>query len=244
MEPALHRHIYEIERDHWWYAGRRRIIFDVIARIIPHGAQRALDIGCGSGLNATILSTRVKEIVGVEVSDEAIAAAKKIAPQLTIIKGAWPGIAIAGTFDLITCFDVLEHIADDTGALRNIESLLNMGGTAILTMPAFPFLWSDHDTIAHHHRRYTKKALEHIIATHTNLEIIRISYFNSILFFPIVFFRVLKKVFPLRSGTSDIFSVPRPVNTALGSLFGAEQYILRYANIPVGVSLLCVIKKK
>ena len=244
MEPALHRYIYGIERDHWWYAGRRRIIFDVIARIFPDGARRALDIGCGSGLNAAILSTRVKEISGVEVSDEAIAAAKKIAPHLAIIKGAWPDVVIAGTFDLITCFDVLEHIADDKSALRNIESLLNAGGAAILTMPAFPFLWSNHDTIAHHHRRYTKKVLEQLLRSHTNLEIARISYFNSILFFPIVFFRALKKIFPLRAGASDIFSVPPPLNSALTSLFGAERFMLRYANIPFGVSLLCVVRKK
>lgn len=77
MEPSLHRTIYQLEKEYWWYAGRRRIIFDIIDRVITPNAGRALDIGCGSGLNASILSERIQEVVGVEVSDEAIAATKK-----------------------------------------------------------------------------------------------------------------------------------------------------------------------
>lgn len=245
MELSLHHTIYQLEKEHWWYAGRRRIIFDLIDRLVPRNNGRALDIGCGSGLNASIFSTRMKKVIGIEISDEAITAAKKIAPALTIIKGSWPDtVIIQGTFDLITCFDVLEHIREDGAALKNIESLLSPGGIALLTIPAFQFLWSDHDTVAHHVRRYTKRDLQKCITTHTSLKIIRMSYFNSFLFFPIVFFRALKKIFPLRAGTSDIFSVPRPVNIALTLLFGAERYVLRHANFPFGVSLLCVLKKK
>lgn len=244
MEQSLHHTIYQLEKDHWWYAGRRRIIFDLIDRLAPPQDGRALDIGCGSGLNASILSMRMKEIIGIEISDEAITAAKKTAPNLTIIKGSWPDTTVINkTFDFITCFDVLEHIREDGAALKSIESLLSKNGIALLTMPAFQFLWSDHDTVAHHMRRYKKRDLQKLIVDHTSLEIVRMSYFNSFLFPPIVFFRALKKIFPLRAETSDIFSVPRPVNTALTFLFGTERYALRYANFPFGVSLFCVLKK-
>lgn len=243
MEPALHRTIYEMEKYFWWYAGRRRIIFDFINRIIPSTAQRALDIGCGSGLNASLLPAHIKEVVGIEVADQAIEAAAHTNPRLKIIKGAWPEVSVPGVFDLVICLDVLEHIKDDGMALRAIESLLAPGGIAILTVPAFPFLWSDHDTVAHHFRRYTQSHLRARIQNDTRLEILRLSYFNFFLFFPIVLFRALKKILPLRSGTSDIFSVPKPINTLLTLLFGAERFLLRITNIPVGVSLLCILKK-
>ena len=244
MDQSLHRIIYEQEQNHWWYAGRRLIIFDFIRRMIPEKAKRALDIGCGSGLNAMILSAYASEIVGIEISDDAIAAAKKTAPNLTIIKGSWPTVPLTGLFDVIICLDVLEHIQDDGAALHTIESLLAPNGIALLTMPALPSLWTDHDAIAHHYRRYTKNMLLRLIEKHTNLEIARISYFNSFLFLPIVFFRALKKILPLRAGASDIFALPAPLNSALRSLFGAERFILRYGNFPIGVSLVCVVRKK
>lgn len=244
MEPSLHHTIYEMEKDFWWYAGRRRIIFYLINRILSLHARRALDIGCGSGLNALFLPAHIKEVIGIEISDEAIKAASRTNPRLKIVKGSWPDdVSVPGTFDLITCLDVLEHIKEDGAALQTIESLLAPGGIAFLTVPAFPFLWSDHDTIAHHFRRYTRPNLHTLIQENTRLNILRLSYFNFFLFFPIVFFRMLKKIMPLRSGTSDIFLTHWLINTMLTSLFGAERFILRSQNIPIGVSLFCILKK-
>ncbi|MDP3770296.1 MAG: class I SAM-dependent methyltransferase [Candidatus Sungbacteria bacterium] len=244
MEPVLHRTIYEMEKKFWWYAGRRLIIFDLIGRFLPSQAGRALDIGCGSGLNASFLPARIKEVIGIEVSDEAIKAAAYTNPRLNIIKGTWPEMSVPGTFNLIICLDVLEHIKDDGSALRAIESLLAPNGIALLTVPAFPFLWSDHDTVAHHFRRYTQPHLRALIQNNTRLEILCLSYFNFFLFVPIVLFRLLKKIIPLRIGTSDIFSVPKPINTLLTYLFGAERFLIRAGNLPVGVSLLCILKKQ
>jgi SAM-dependent methyltransferase len=240
---VLHHTIYKIEKDFWWYAGRRRIIFDLINRIVPHTARRALDIGCGSGLNASLLPNHIREIIGIEVSDEAITAAAHTNPRLSIIKGAWPHVEVPGIFDLIICLDVLEHIENDGAALHSVESLLAPGGIALITVPAFPFLWSNHDTIAHHFRRYTRSYLCVLAQKNTRLNILRMSYFNFFLFVPIVFFRLLKKIIPLRSGASDIFSVPKPINTLLTYLFGAERFLIRAGNLPLGVSLLCILKK-
>lgn len=243
MEPSLHHTIYEMEKDFWWYAGRRRIIFDLINRLVPLQAQRALDIGCGSGLNALFLPAHIKKVIGIEVSDEAIEAASRTNPRLKIIKGSWPDVSVPGMFDLIICLDVLEHIKDDGTALHAIESLLAPGGIAFLTVPAFPFLWSHHDTVAHHFRRYTRPRLHALVQENTRLNILRLSYFNFFLFFPIIFFRALKKIMPLESGTSDIFLTHLLINTILTSLFGAERYILRSQNFPMGVSLFCILKK-
>ena len=243
MDPMLHHTIYEVEKYFWWYVGRRRIIFDVINHLLPWQARRALDIGCGSGLNALFLPAQIKETIGIEISDDAIKAAAHTNPRLIIIKGTWPNVSVPGSFDLVICLDILEHIKDDRIALRAIESLLVPGGIAILSVPAFPFLWSDHDVIAHHFRRYTRPRMRMLLHTHTHLEILRLSYFNFFLFFPIVLFRALKKIIPLRSGASDIFSVSKPINTLLTSLLGAERFLIRFFNLPVGVSLLCVLKK-
>jgi len=182
------------------------------------------------------------ELYGVEMSDEAIELAKNRMPNLKIVKGEFPQVAINERFDLITLFDVLEHLEDDEESIRKIKEMLKPGGYAVFSVPAFSFLWSEHDELAHHRRRYTARELREKL-TRAGLYPIKITYFNTFLFLPILTFRFLRKLLRFRGGKTDFFMAPEPINKCLAALFGAERFLLRLIDFPFGVSLLAIAKK-
>lgn len=244
MDISLYEELYRLDKTHWWFRGRRRVIFDVLDRTIPGHYQHALDVGCGSNPSAPLLRERAKQVTGLEMSDTAIHFAKKYIPDLPIIKGAWPNVHLPRQFDLITLFDVLEHIEDEARAIRKAEEMLLPGGVVFLTVPALPILWSEHDEHAHHRRRYTKMHLKNLIEQHTSLRIKRLTYFNAFLF-PFIFsFRVIKRLLKIRSSSSDFFPIHSFLNHLFEFIFSAERYALRFIDFPVGVSLLCIAQKK
>ena len=241
MEKQLYQEMYDLEENHWWFVGRRKILFDITKRKVGR-VGRILDIGCGTGVNAKWLGELGKEVYGVEMSDEAIGLAKKRTPNLRVIKGEFPNLEINDRFDLITLFDVLEHFEDDIAAMRKIRGMLNPGGCAVFSVPAFSFLWSEHDLLAHHKRRYTARELQGKLVQ-AGFYPVRITYFNTFLFMPILFFRFMRKILGLRGGKTDFFMAPAPFNFLLAKLFGAERFLLRFINFPFGVSLIAIAKK-
>lgn len=242
MEKQLYKEMYEIEEKHWWFRGRRKILFDVLRRQVGR-TGKVLDIGCETGVNAQWLGKLGDGISGIEMSDDAIGLAKKRTPNLKIIKGEFPNIGINERFDLITLFDVLEHFEDDIGALTKIGSLLNPGGHAVFSVPAFSFLWSEHDLLAHHKRRYSARELKEKLIQ-AGFSPVRITYFNTFLFWPIFLFRLIRKFSGLYGGKTDFFMAPEPLNKMLSGIFGAERFLLRFINLPLGISLLAIAKKR
>jgi SAM-dependent methyltransferase len=143
-------------------------------------------------------------------------------------------------FDLIFLLDVLEHVEADQESLNALARLLKPGGKLILTVPAFPFLWSSHDVQHHHFRRYRRPGLRAKLEQ-AGLEVQRISYFNTVLFPLIALVRVLKNLTGARS--SDEEQVPRPfLNSVLEFLFSSERFLLPRLSFPFGVSLFSVCK--
>lgn len=245
MDSIIYRQIYERERDHWWFQGRRAVINTVLGRCISGKVADALDIGCGTGFNAELLKEYAHTVYGLDPSNQACEFVRLTGAAVVLLKGEFPLYQDVRKYHLVSLFDVLEHIQDDGEALKKVQDLLHPGGVAVLTVPALPLLWSEHDVLAHHRRRYTKQTLTDAISSHTNLEIERISYFNFFLFFPILLFRKIKRYMrsPDREDSSDIFEVPRFLNSLLLKTFLMESYALRHINFPVGVSLICVARK-
>ena len=242
MDKQIYQQIYDLELRHWWFQGRRKIIFDCIRRTIGSEPRTVLDIGCGTGLNAKLLQQLGAKVTGLESSDVAIAQAKERFPELNIIKGEFPQVTISDRFRVITLFDVLEHFEDDLAALQGVYSLLEDGGYAIIAVPAFSFLWSEHDELAHHRRRYTKSLLQKRLEE-SGFSIVRASYFNM-LFFPAIFaVRIFQKFLGSRRGHADFFMMPEPVNAVFAFLFGLERFLLRFMNLPFGVSIIVIARK-
>lgn len=243
MKQELYKELYELEERHWWFVGRRKIIFSLVKKYIPDNLNKILDIGCGTGLNSELLKNKGREVVGLEISEEAIRYAAKRAPWLKVIRGSFPEINLSEKFDLITLFDVLEHIDDDNSALLAVKELLSKNGHAIITVPAFRYLWSGHDELAHHKRRYTSKELGEKIEN-AGLEVVKISYFNFF-FSPLIFIvRFFRNLFGLFPKSTDFFMPPRRLNYILASIFGLERLWLRLGNFPFGVSIIAIIKNK
>jgi len=242
MDEALYRQMRELEDRHWWFTARRRIVESVLARLLLGPGAPILDVGCGTGGNLAMLS-RFGAVMGAEYDATAALLARErgVAP---VARAALPDRLpfAASQFQLVTLFDVLEHIDDDQGSLTTLAGLLRPGGFLVLTVPAFPFLWSAHDTEHHHKRRYRAAQLRERI-TAAGLNVQWLSYYNSVLFPPVAMVRLLGKVVPHKSVGSEVALPPAPLNTLLENVFAAERHWLGRVPVPFGVSLMAVARK-
>ena len=217
-------------------------MLDFIDRYLTKSDQvKVLDIGCGSGLMLNALE-EVGQTFGMDMSDEAISFSKEIFNG-RVENGALPDQLPyqENYFDLITALDVIEHIDNDVDSISAIRSLLVPGGKAVFTVPAYMFLWSAHDEMNEHKRRYTLPELnEKLVQAGFTVE--KISYYNTFLF-PVVFLvRMLNNVLK-RDGASDMDMPGSALNYVLKKIFGIEKYLLRVFNLPFGVSVLAVVRK-
>jgi len=231
------------ESSHWWFVARRNILQSLIGRYIPTKVETALDIGSGPGINVPLIRTYAKKVTCLEASDTAIAMARRKFPDITILHGSFPQTVPSGNFNLITMLDVLEHIEEQTGAIRTAWSLLKPGGYLMLTVPAFMFLWSAHDNHVHHKRRYTSREIRSLL-TDADFHIERVTYFNTMLFPAIAGVRLLQRTFKIRTAETDLdINPPEWLNIVLTRIFGSERFLLKRMNLPVGVSIFCAAKK-
>lgn len=241
MDSKIYDTYFKLEDSHWWFLGRKKILADIIAHIVPRRVESACDIGCGKGENLVLLSRVADSLSGIEMSPEAVALARTRFPHAAIETGSFPGISVPHNTDLVTMFDVLEHIEDDAGALNTIRGSLAPGGLLVCTVPAFPFLWSAHDDIVHHKRRYTKRTLRRALEK-AGFVVERTTYFNAFFFVPTCVFRMVKRLVS-HTPSSDLFPFPLLINSVFTLLFGAERFLLRILDLPFGVSVLAIARK-
>ena len=235
----MERHVYdrmaEIDRDHWWFVGRRRILTALIERWRPKtGPLRILEIGCGTGSNIAMLQ-QFGTVDAVEPDDHA----RAFATQRTgvAVKGGYlPDVPLEdGYYDLIVLLDVLEHIPDDEAALAALRPKFAPGGRLMLAVPAMPSLWSGHDVAHHHQRRYTRRTLEKAVRA-AGYRTLRRTRFNTLLLPAIVGVRWLNRLLGREGGDED--RIPsRPINALLTWVFGAERHVAVRGLFPAGVSI-------
>jgi len=240
LELSAYAAMRESEDVHWWFVGRRNILRSIIDRCVPLPRNAAvLEAGCGSGGNLTLLSD-YGDLHAFEYNEQARGiAARRTSSRVAF--GALPGEIGFGdkTFDLIALLDVLEHVDEDLESLVALRDRLTDGGSIIITVPAVPALWSDHDVMHHHKRRYSKSQLSRRLRE-AGLATQRIGYFNSLLF-PLA---LLQRVGSwLGSGSTGAAVPPRPVNRWLASIFSFEAKLLGWLNFPIGLSLYAVARK-
>lgn len=229
-----------VERAHWWFAARREIVLAVAERVVPAGGA-VLDIGCGTGFVLERFQERY-QACGLELSPIALDQCRRRG-----LHGVWSGSAedlsaVAGRlFDAVLFLDVLEHLDDDGAALRGARELLAPGGVVLVTVPAFQFLWSQHDVANQHRRRYRRRELEALL-TRNGFTVERSSYFNTVLFPVALAQRWIARV--LGTGAAAGLRVPpAPINRVMRRLFESEKRLLaarRGRSLPFGVSLLVV----
>jgi ubiquinone/menaquinone biosynthesis C-methylase UbiE len=245
VEKDEYKIMHDIEQSYWWFVGKQNLVRSILKSLsLSRHSDRILDIGCGTGIILK-LSEAFGRGYGIDLSAEAIRYTSARDLNLIVRSDASQSIPFKGdTFSAITCLDVLEHLDNDFNILSEMMRVCKPGGHIVLTVPAFNVLWSSHDVALHHRRRYTRKQMIDKVRQ-LNCRVSKNSYYNTILFIPILIARKLK---PLLRGKqnlqSDLFvSIPRQMNSLLTSLFVFEIRCLQFMNFPFGVSLLLIIQK-
>lgn len=242
MDAAAFQALRDSQREHWWFRGRRNIVRELIANgmNVPENAA-ILEAGCGYGGNLDMLG-EFGHVRAFEFSKSALHHVE----QTTSHEVAWGELPEnigygENQFDVIALLDVLEHIRDDVTTLARLGERLTSTGQILLTVPALPWLWSEHDVLHHHHRRYTKKLLSRRIED-AGLEIRKIGYFNSFLFPLAVAQRGLAKWGLATDADKDM---PSPwLNLMLANIFSKERKVINHVPLPIGLSLFAVVSKK
>jgi 2-polyprenyl-3-methyl-5-hydroxy-6-metoxy-1,4-benzoquinol methylase len=253
MDAVLYQQHSELERTHWWFRARRQIITDVLRRtVVPTGGddRRILDVGCGTGGMLGALA-EFGTVTGMEMEPDAVAWARQQmdGTGIDVMQGSLPEGIPPKAWDLITAFDVIEHLDDDGAVLERIHASLRPGGQIMVTVPAYMFLWSPHDDLNQHKRRYTRRQLVDRMRA-AGFTVQRTSYFNTWLFPVVAAVRLVKRGRRRaendapetvdRAGDSD-FSMPgSAVNEVLRRLFASERFLLRRIGLPAGVSIIAV----
>ena len=241
MERAVFDRMAELDQHHWWFTARRRILAEVIRRIVrPPADARILELGCGTGHNLDMLS-RFGSVEASELDDHARAMATKRLGR-PVEQAALPDLSMfaEASYDVVALLDVLEHVVDDKGSLAAIHRRLRPGGALLLTVPINPWMWTAHDVAHHHHRRYRKQEIQ-ALAKGAGFEVELLSPFNTLLFPLIAAARGLGK---LRGHDSaDDAMPPKPLNAALDRIFGIEARLIGRLPLPFGVSLVAVLRR-
>jgi SAM-dependent methyltransferase len=245
VEPAQYQVHAAVEDRHWWWRARRDILSDVIAKYAAppeRGRLRLAEVGCATGGNLPMLSA-FGDVLGFEMDVSAVTMLrKKHGDGFVVARHAIPE-ALPGHFDVLAMFDVLEHIADDAAAVRWAADHLRPGGILVATVPAFQFLWTEQDEAVHHHRRYTLERLERLVPP--ELQVVHLTYFNSVLFLPIAAARAVMNLRPRRGRPprSHLGIPPPPINDLFYRLFRLERHLVPRTRLPVGVSALLVARR-
>ncbi|MFH1038894.1 MAG: class I SAM-dependent methyltransferase [PVC group bacterium] len=245
--PAEPLHVYfdRTEDSHWWFVGRRKIVFELARRLRLPPAALILDIGCGTGATLKRLEI-LGGATGVDISPEAVRCSRKRGCRdVRLMEGdrlPFPD----SSFDLVIALDVIEHIDDDLGALIEYRRVLKPGGRILLTVPAYRWLWSHHDDLNRHRRRYRIRPLRRLLQE-AGFVARRSAYFCTLLFLPVALVRLLsralERILGFRREGFEFTIPPDFVNRLLGLVFSAERLWLRRWRFPFGSSILAVGEK-
>jgi SAM-dependent methyltransferase len=240
-----------MEDRHWWFTGRRRILHSLVSALEPPSPDAlVVDLGCGTGGNAAAFA-RAYRVIGVDPSRDAIALARDRFPNLEFHVGPIEREAeLIKEADIVLLNDVLEHVPDDRRVLHALLEAMQPGGRLVLTVPAQPDLWAQHDVTLGHVRRYTLESLARVWEG-ANAVIQFTSYLNSRLYPIARLFRLASRRAGRALGTTgtDLWLPPSPVNRLLASIFAGESRrllrALRGHGHPyrTGLSILAVLQR-
>jgi SAM-dependent methyltransferase len=242
MDRDYELQTHQAEDRHWWYRGRRTVLERVIADLRLPARARILDAGCGSGRNMVEFA-RHGAVTGIELSETSVCLARERGAG-EVIEGSVLEMPFEpDSFDFAASLDVIEHLEDDLAALRELRRVVAPGGALLVTVPAYQWLWSGHDEVNHHFRRYTRRSLQRV-AEQAGWQQVRTTYFNSLLLPAAILLRVLDRFSRKTTESSlDLWVPPAPLNWALERPLALEAAMIgRGGRIPAGLSLLAVFR--
>ncbi|HET9161706.1 MAG TPA: class I SAM-dependent methyltransferase [Caulobacteraceae bacterium] len=240
MERAAYDRMKVLETSHWWFLGRRDVLSRLLGGLSLPARARILEAGCGVGGNIEMLAHfgKVQAFEPDEPSRQYVSARTGVTPAQGYLPNDVP--FKKKSFDAVCAFDMVEHVDDDAGAVTALGELVAPGGYLIVTVPAYQWMWSRHDEVHHHKRRYSRARILDIVRA-GGLEPIKASYFNAVLFPLAAMVRFAKKL--ARIDSSDDAMPPAFVNGLFRRLFSLEGGWLANHDLPFGLSIVVIARR-
>ena len=248
MDAKLYEAFNVIEEKHWWFVARRAYIFACLSRFLPVGGSLKLaEIGAGTGGNFDML-THFGVLDAIEMDEKAIKLATIKADdndRVVSLNGGWlpDNIPLQGQYDCVLALDVVEHVRDDDAAIKTLVNLLKPSGFLLITVPAYQWLWSAHDEVNHHYRRYTAAKLKALFDD-SAVKILNLGYFNTLLF-PIALVRRLSRRWMKNTSCphADLEMPGTLTNQCLNFIFSLESKWAGLISMPFGLSVITIVQK-
>ena len=249
MDRAYYKKYYKHERSHWWFIVRSGIIKDHVNKLAEgKNNLKIFNIGVATGQSTEMLS-QFGEVTSLEYDEDCCRFLREEL-KMDVIQGSIENLPFKDAqFDMVFALDVIEHVDHDDKAVTEMYRVCKDNGIIFVTVPAFMELWSKHDEINHHKRRYRQPQLR---ALFKNIEgnIIHSTYFNSLLFIPVYVIRMIlnrirsRKDEANEQGESDFEVMNYPfINKLAYSIFSLERLLLKVFRFPFGISILLSFKK-
>ncbi len=246
MKEGFARQYGDLERWHWWFRGRRRILAGVLRRRLPERRPlRMVSVGCGPAEGLEWLEGFCGPSGLVVGLDQEIGHAAPARDRRAYVVGRLEAVPlIPESFDALLALDVFEHLDNDAAGLGQAAAVVRPGGLLVVTVPAMPSLWGRQDVVSHHRRRYTRRALRQAFSN-AGLPEPEISFFNALLFPPIALLRWWRRLSRQTVSEESDFAGSRPgaMNRFLEAVFSLERHLVGRVPLPFGISLLATVKK-
>jgi len=247
MDKEYELKYHQLEEEYWWFKSRRSMVFSLIEKMNLSKDAKILEVGCSGGPLLELLKNEgYHNTYGIDLSENAIDVCKERGILNAFQMDAVNLQFSDSEFDLVIASDILEHIEDEMSALAEWNRVLKLNGKLIVFVPAFNSLWSQHDEINYHFRRYTKKMLLGSL-TKNGFNVNNSSYWNFVLFFPSFIFRFFQRKFQgnrNEKSQGQLYEINSSLNNVLNGLITVENKMLNHMKFPLGVSVFAICQKE